>query len=60
MTNPLLDFTGLPRFDRIEAADVAPAIDALLGKARAAVTRVASDTGAATWASVVAPTESAF
>ncbi|HET9668033.1 MAG TPA: M3 family metallopeptidase [Casimicrobiaceae bacterium] len=60
MTNPLLDFTGLPRFDRIQAADVAPAVDTLLTKARAAVSRVASDTGEATWASVVAPTESAF
>ena len=60
MTNPLLDFTGLPRFDRIKAADVAPAVDTLLAKARAAVSRVASDTGEATWASVVAPTESAF
>ena len=60
MTNPLLDFTGLPRFDRIDAADVAPAIDTLLAAARAAVTRVADDAAPATWASVVAPTETAF
>jgi oligopeptidase A len=60
LTNPLLYFTGLPGYERYEAADVAPAIDALLAKARAAVERVASDTGPATWTNVVAPTESAF
>ena len=58
--NPLLDFTGLPRFDRIEAAHVAPALDALLTEGRAAVSAVGADSDAATWASVVAPTEAAF
>ena len=58
--NPLLDFTGLPRFDRIEAAHVAPALDVLLAEARAAVDAVGTDRGAATWASVVAPTEAVF
>jgi len=28
--NPLLDFSGLPRFDAIRAEHVAPAIDTLL------------------------------
>ena len=59
-TNPLLDFTGLPRFDLIRADDIVPAIDALLAEARATVDAVANDTGAATWASVVTPTETAF
>ena len=58
--NPLLDFTGLPRFGEIRAEHVAPAIDALLADARAAVDRVGQDTSAATWQSVVAPTEAAF
>jgi oligopeptidase A len=58
--NPLLDFTGLPRFDRIRAGHVAAALDALLAGARHAVDRVASDTGPATWASVVEPTETIF
>ena len=58
--NPLLDFTGLPRFGEIRAEHVAPAIDALLAEARAAVDRVGQDTSAATWQSVVAPTEAAF
>ena len=30
MTNPLLDFTGLPRFDQIRPDHVAPAMDHLL------------------------------
>ena len=58
--NPLLDFSGLPRFDRIEAAHVEPAVDVLLRDARRAVDDVAADTGPATWDTVVAPTEAAF
>ena len=58
--NPLLDFTGLPRFADIRAEHIAPAISELVAEARAAVNRVASDTSEATWASVVAPTEAAF
>jgi oligopeptidase A len=57
---PLLDFTGLPRFDRIRARHVAGALDALLAAARDAVDRVASDTGPATWGNVVEPTETIF
>ena len=33
MTNPLLDFSGLPRFDEIRAEHIAPAIDHLLAEA---------------------------
>ena len=58
--NPLLDFAGLPRFDRIRAHHVLPAVDALLSDARAAVERAARDTRPATWDTVVAPTEAAF
>ena len=46
--NPLLDFTGLPRFGDIRAEHVAPAIAALLAEARRAVERVARDTAPAT------------
>jgi oligopeptidase A len=59
-TNPLLDFTGLPRFDRIHAEHVQPAIDALLAEGRAAVARVGDDARPATWENVVEPTETAF
>ena len=42
MSNPLLDFTDLPLFDRIRAEDVAPAVDALLAECEKAL-----DTGVA-------------
>ena len=58
--NPLLDFSGLPRFDLIRAEHVVPAVDALLADARTAVERVARDAGPATWQTVVAPSEAAF
>ena len=35
--NPLLDFSGLPRFDEIRPEHVAPAIDQLIADARAAL-----------------------
>ena len=35
--NPLLDFSGLPRFDAISPEHIGPAIDALLAQAEAAV-----------------------
>ena len=40
MSNPLLDFSGLPHFDRITPQDVAPAIDVLLARADAALETV--------------------
>jgi oligopeptidase A len=40
MTNPLLDFTDLPLFDRIEPQHVAPAVDALLAEADQALETV--------------------
>ncbi len=54
-TNPLLDFSGLPRFDAIGAAQVAGAVDTLIGRARAAVETVAGDAGPATWDAVALP-----
>ncbi len=53
--NPLLDFSGLPRFDLIRAEHVMPALDVLLAQARNAVESVAADTGPATWDSVAEP-----
>ena len=58
--NPLLDFSGLPRFAEIRAEHIVPAITTLLADARAAVDRVSQDRAEATWESVVAPTEAAF
>jgi oligopeptidase A len=57
--NPLLDFSGLPGFDRIRPEHVTPAIEALLAEARSAVT-VASRAGVpATWDAVVEPLDEA-
>ncbi len=54
-SNPLLDFTGLPRFDAIRSEHVSPAIDSLLAEARATTEAVAADSRPATWATVVEP-----
>ena len=35
--NPLLDFSGLPRFDAIRPVHVAPAVEALIADVRQAV-----------------------
>jgi oligopeptidase A len=53
--NPLLDFSGLPRFADVRAEHVAPGIDTLLADVRAAIDRIIGDPGPATWANVVAP-----
>jgi oligopeptidase A len=54
-SNPLLDFSGLPRFDVVRAVHVGPAIDTLIADARATVELVAADPGPATWETVVEP-----
>ena len=57
-TNPLLDFSGLPRFDAIQPEHIAPAIDALLADADAAV-KAAETVSPVTWASFVVPLDDA-
>jgi oligopeptidase A len=49
MSNPLLDFSDLPLFDRIQPADVAPAIDQLLADADAALDTVTAADFPARW-----------
>ena len=55
--NPLLDFSGLPRFAELKPEHVAPAIDDLLARGREAVERAAA--AAPTWEAFVAPLEDA-
>jgi oligopeptidase A len=43
--NPLLDFSGLPRFADIRPEHVSPAVDELLAECRAAVEKAVSDPG---------------
>ena len=55
--NPLLDFSGLPRYAEIEPAHVAPAIEQLLAEARSAVKRAESADPA--WSAFVEPLDDA-
>ncbi|HTH60361.1 MAG TPA: M3 family metallopeptidase [Paraburkholderia sp.] len=57
--NPLLDFTGLPRFGEIRPEHVTPALDVLLADAKAAVERAAQPSTPAQWSDVVEPVERA-
>src|SRR5690606_32999518 len=58
MDNPLLDFSGLPPFDRIRPEHVAPALDVLLARAEVAV-KQAEAVSPVTWDSFVRPLEDA-
>jgi oligopeptidase A len=55
--NPLLDFSGLPRFSDIKPEHVTPAVDELLAAGRAAV--AAAERAEPTWEAFVAPQEDA-
>jgi oligopeptidase A len=50
--NPLLDFSGLPRFDAIAPAHVAPAMDVLLEASNAALETVAAPAFPADWKAI--------
>lgn len=58
MSNPLLDFSGLPHFDVIRPEHIAPAIDQLLAEAEAAV-KAAEAVAPVTWDTFVVPLEDA-
>src|SRR5438874_6578108 len=55
--NPLLDFSGLPRFAQLKPEHVTPAVDTLLAEGRAAIERVLA--APVSWESFVAPLEDA-
>ena len=57
--NPLLDFSGLPRFAQIKPEHVAPAIAQLLGDCRALVARLLADSAQSGWDNFVVPMEDA-
>jgi oligopeptidase A len=52
MTNPLLDFSDLPLFDRILPEHVGPAVDDLLAKADAALEQVTAPDFPARWTDI--------
>jgi len=55
--NPLLDFSGLPRFAEIRPEHVSPAVEALLAQARAAV--AVAESAAPSWEAFISPLEDA-
>ena len=48
-TNPLLDFSDLPRFDTVQPEHVKPSIESLLADGRKLIERLTSDSTPATW-----------
>jgi oligopeptidase A len=59
LTNPLLDFSDLPRFDTFTPACVTPAIDTLLAECRDVVARLEAPMDTVTWKNFVEPLEQA-
>ncbi len=57
--NPLLDFSGLPRFGEIQPAHVTPAVDQLIAENRALLERLATASDTPTWDGFVAPLDDA-
>jgi len=56
-TSPLLELSGLPRFDAIQPAHVEPAVRSLLEALGATVERLQDDPAAPTWDNFVEPIE---
>ncbi|MDX8399661.1 MAG: M3 family metallopeptidase [Gallionellaceae bacterium] len=57
--NPLLDFSGLPRFAEFNTEFVTPAVDELLTRNRNLTTQLLADSNPPTWDSFVQPFEDA-
>jgi oligopeptidase A len=57
--NPLLDFSGLPRFASIRPEQITPAVDTLLSENRALIATLTQDAAPPTWDSFVQPLEDA-
>ena len=56
-SNPLLDFSGLPRFDAIRPEHVSPAISQLIADASAVLAQLEAPSDNVTWESFVTPLE---
>jgi oligopeptidase A len=57
--NPLLDFSGLPRFAEIQNEHITPAVDELLARNRALTEKLLADATPPTWDNFVQPFEDA-
>ena len=59
VANPLLDFSGMPRFADIKPEDVKPAIEQLIDENRRLIERLTADPATPTWDGFVGPMEEA-
>lgn len=57
--NPLLDFSGLPQFDKVKPEYVTPAVDELLADNRKLIASVEQDQNEPTWDNFVRPLDDA-
>ncbi len=57
LDNPLLDFSGLPKFDQVKAAHVTPAVDYLLSQGRELLETLSASSIAPTWQNFAYPLE---
>ncbi len=57
--NPLLDFSGLPRYAEIKPEHATPAVDELLARNRALTAKLLADSAQPTWDNFVQPFEDA-
>src|SRR4029077_2950726 len=57
--NPLLDFSGLPRYGSVRPEHIAPALDELLGENRALIARLTAKAMATSWDEFADPLENA-
>ncbi len=55
LSNPLLDFSGLPRFSEINPEHITPAIETLLNENKAIIDEIRHDPQTPTWQSFVQP-----
>ncbi len=55
LSNPLLDFSGLPRFEEINTAHITPAIETLLDENKAIIDKIRHDPQPPGWQSFVQP-----
>ena len=55
MENPLLDFSGLPRFDEIRPEHITPALTQLLERCRKVVAELEKPVVEVTWDGFVTP-----
>ncbi|MEO7031358.1 MAG: M3 family metallopeptidase, partial [Herbaspirillum sp.] len=56
-SNPLLDFSGLTRFDQIKPEHVAPAISSLLKDCMTVIEKLATSSSEVTWQNFILPLE---